>query len=143
MSIAAQSSVRLPDAANGAALEEPRVVSGRACGTCTLCCKAAAVEELAKPMGAWCPHCRRAEGCAIYDARPPSCRTFHCQWMLAPGLGDEWKPERAQFALVKSEGGRRLTALVDPGYPTAWRRSPYYENLKQWAVDAERKWPDL
>ena len=34
-------------------------IPGRTCGTCTLCCKAVAVEELAKPIGDWCPHCVR------------------------------------------------------------------------------------
>jgi hypothetical protein len=63
--------------------------------------------------------------------------------MLASGLGDEWKPERARLALVRTEAGHRLTALVDPGYPGAWRRSPYYENLRRWALEAAQKWPDL
>ena len=123
--------------------EEVRVVPGRACGTCSLCCKVVGVEELKKPIGAWCPHCVRGNGCAIYDARPPSCRKFHCQWLLAEGLGPEWKPERAKFALLKSDGGHHLTAFVDPGFPSAWRRSPYYENLKQWATDGVRNLADL
>jgi hypothetical protein len=132
-----------PGVASRSASAEPSVVPGRACGTCKLCCKVAAVEEFAKPMAVWCPHCRRGNGCVIYISRPPSCRSFYCQWMLVPGLGDEWKPERAKFALVMTEGGHRLTALVDPGYPIAWRRSPYFENLKRWAVQAAQKWPEL
>jgi hypothetical protein len=63
--------------------------------------------------------------------------------MIEKGLGPEWKPERAKFALVKSGGGRHLTACVDPGFPSAWRRSPYYENLKQWAAEGARRSPDL
>jgi len=63
--------------------------------------------------------------------------------MIERGLGLEWKPERAKLAMVKTEGGRRLTALVDPGFPSAWRRSPYYENLKAWAADANRRLPEL
>jgi hypothetical protein len=129
--------------AAGVARLDSRVAAGRDCGTCTLCCKVAAVEEVAKPNGVWCSHCVKEKRCTIYDQRPASCRSFYCQWMLEPTLGPEWKPERAKFAMVKSEGGRRLTALVDPGFPSAWRRSPYYENLKQWAVDAARKSPDL
>ena len=113
--------------------DEVRIVPGRACGTCSLCFKAVGDEELAKPIGAWCPHCKRANGCAIYEQRPQSCRTFMCQWLLAEGLGPEWKPDRAKFALLKSDNGRHLTAFVDPGNPGAWRRSPYYETLKQWA----------
>ena len=55
----------------------------------------------------------------------------------------EWKPNRAKFVLVKTEGGRHLSACVDPGYPSAWRRSPYYENLKQWAAEGIRRSPNL
>ena len=119
------------------------VVPGRDCGTCTMCCKLIAVEALSKAPGSWCPHCVRGKGCGIYQTRPAECRTFFCHWMVEKGLGPEWKPERAKFALVKTEGGKRLTALVDPGFPSAWRRSPYYENLKQWAAVAARKLPDI
>lgn len=122
---------------------DARVVAGRECGTCTLCCKVAAVEEVDKPNGVWCSHCVPGKRCTIYSQRPPSCRNFYCQWMVEKGLGPEWKPERAKFALVKTESGRRLTALVDPGFPSAWRRSPYYENLKQWAVVATRRAPEI
>ena len=122
---------------------DSRVVAGRECGSCTLCCKVAAVEEVSKPNGIWCSHCVAGKRCTIYQTRPPSCRSFYCQWMLEKALGPEWKPERAKFALVKTEGGRRLTALADPGFPTAWRRPPYYENLKHWAVEAARRAPDI
>jgi hypothetical protein len=121
----------------------PRVVPGRSCGSCSLCCKVVAVEELAKPIGVWCRHCHRQKGCAIYEARPPSCRMFICQWMLAAELGPEWKPDRAKFAMLKSAGGRHLTVFADPGNPGAWRRSPYYENLKHWAAQGVRNTADL
>jgi hypothetical protein len=137
--------VQRPASCGPAALTmpQPHIVAGRACGSCTLCCKVAAVEEVGKPMGVWCRHCAGGKACTIYPDRPASCRSFYCQWMLAPGLGDEWRPGRARLALVKTEAGHRLTALVDPGYPGAWRRSPYYENLKRWAVEAAQKWPEL
>lgn len=120
-----------------------KLLGGRACGTCSLCCKVVGVEEIAKPGGAWCPHCPRGKGCSIYESRYASCRSFYCLWMTEHGLGPEWKPERAKFALVKTENGRHLTACVDPGSPSAWRRSPYYENLKRWAIEGARRSPDL
>ena len=119
------------------------IATGRECGTCTLCCKVAAVEEVGKPNGVWCPHCAKDRRCTIYASRPPSCRTFYCQWMLEKGLGPEWKPERAKFALVKTESGHRVTALVDPGFPSAWRRPPYYENLKRWSAETVRRLPEV
>jgi len=125
------------------ARQDVRVVPGRSCGTCTLCCKAVGVLEIDKPAGVWCQHCVSGKRCTIYESRYPSCRTFYCQWMMEKGLGPEWKPDRAKFVLVKTDGGRHLSACVDPGYPSAWQRSPYYENLKQWAVEGIRRSPDL
>ena len=68
---------------------------------------------------------------------------FTCQWMLAPDLGPEWKPDRAKFAMLKSAGGRHLTVFADPGNPWAWRRPPYYENIRRWAVQGVRNTADL
>ena len=119
------------------------VVPRRACGTCSLCCKVLSISELAKPAGEWCTHCRPGKGCGIHATRPFVCRGFYCEWMISKGLGPEWRPEQAKFALFKSNGGRRLTAHVDPGYPSAWRRSPYYENLKAWAAQAVQKLPEM
>jgi len=115
---------------------ESEVVPGRACGTCTLCCKVIAVVDFDKPPGVWCPHCQRNKGCGIYETRPRDCRTFYCHWMVEKGLGPEWKPERSKFALVTSKSG--ITAFVDPGFPGAWRASPYYETLKRWADEGAR-----
>jgi hypothetical protein len=119
------------------------VVPNRACGTCSLCCKVLRISELAKPAGQWCTHCRPGIGCGIHATRPFVCRGFYCEWMISKGLGPEWRPEQARFTLFKTNGGRRLTAHVDPGYPSAWRRSPYYENLKAWAMQAVQKTPEM
>lgn len=122
---------------------DARVVPGRTCGTCSLCCKVLRIVELDKPAGQWCVHCRPGKGCGIHAVRPYVCRGAYCEWMIAKGLSSEWKPERAKFALFVTNGGRRLTAHVDPGHPQAWRRSPYYENFKQWALDGVQKAPDM
>jgi len=126
-----------------AAIAGARTVPGRACGACMLCCKAVGVVEIAKPGGVWCPHCKSGTGCTIYQSRFASCRTFYCQWMMEKSLGPEWKPDRAKFVLVKSDAGRHLSACVDPGYPSAWRRSPYYEQLRQWAAEGLQRFPNL
>jgi hypothetical protein len=57
--------------------------------------------------------------------------------MLVPALGPEWKPDRAKFALVMTEANH-VTAFVDPGFPSAWQRPPYYETLRRWAAQAAR-----
>ena len=115
------------------------MVPGRACGTCTLCCKVIAVADFDKQPGVWCPHCIRGKGCGIYETRPTDCRTFFCEWMLEKGLGAEWKPERAKFALVMGEGGH-LTAFVDPGFPAAWRNTPT-SKLQRWSLEDARAPP--
>jgi hypothetical protein len=120
-----------------------KVVPGRSCGTCTLCCKAVGVAEIAKPGGVWCQHCVSGKRCAIYQQRYGSCRTFYCEWMMQKALGPEWKPDRAKFVLVNTDRNRHLTACADPGYPSAWRRSPYYQQLKQWAAEGLQRFPDL
>jgi hypothetical protein len=120
-----------------------KVVADRNCGSCSLCCKVVSIPELSKPAGQWCRHCQPGRGCGIHAQRPYVCRGAYCEWMVSQGLGSEWKPERAKFALFVTNSGRRLTAHVDPGHPAAWRRSPYYENLKQWAAEGLQKSPDM
>ena len=136
--IAAAGRASQADAAAMASSRAP--VPGRACGSCTLCCKTVAIEELAKPAGLWCPHCERSAGCAIYDLRPSSCRAFHCEWMMSEALGPEWKPDRAKFVLMVTATGH-LSVCVDPGFPSAWRRPPYHQVLWRWARErAEAPW---
>ncbi len=124
---------------DAAPTSEPQVVAGRSCGTCTLCCKVIAVDSLGKAPGTWCAHCQRNKGCAIYETRPDECRDFYCHWMVEKGLGPDWKPERARFALVTSQSG--ITAFVDPGFAGAWRGAPYYQTLKRWSLDGVRQSP--
>jgi Fe-S-cluster containining protein len=117
--------------------ESVAVVPGRACGPCALCCKVLRIEELDKPAGRWCPHCTAGrDGCRIYDTRPPSCRSFHCAWLIDPKLGAEWHPATAKMVLHYDRPARRLAVHVDPEFPSAWRSEPYYRQLKAWTCAA-------
>ena len=114
--------------------QTPPIVAGRSCGECSLCCKLAALVELNKPAGVWCRHCAPGRGgCTIYETRPPVCRNWHCNWILEQGLGPEWKPLICKMILYYENGGRRLCVRVDPSYAGAWRREPYYSQLKQFS----------
>lgn len=136
-----QAPVLTPDQLAHIARVDGMVVPGRSCGSCTLCCKVVSVADFDKPAGKWCQHCRPGNGCGIHATRPFVCRGAYCEWMISKGLGPEWKPEKSKFVLFKTNDGRRLTAHVDPGYPAAWRASPYYENFKIWAAEGIRQEP--
>jgi hypothetical protein len=114
-------------------------VTGRACGSCSLCCKLLPIRELEKPENQWCVHCRPGNGgCGIYAERPASCRGFACDWLVNPHLGDEWYPARAKMFVHYNYdplGNMGLYIIVDPARPDSWRREPYFSHLKTWALN--------
>jgi len=109
---------------------------GRSCGTCTLCCKVFDVPSLDKPMGQWCRHCVQGRGCGIHETRPDHCRAFFCMWMTEGWIGPEWKPDRSKLVLTMNPVTRFLLVQVDPGAPAAWKKEPYYGQLKRWSQAA-------
>ena len=105
-------------------------VMTRTCGTCSLCCKLPSVAELNKPIDRWCQHCKPGKGgCTIYADRPAVCVGFTCGWLTQLTIGDEWFPARCKMILTETEDGR-IFVHVDPAFPNAWRREPYYSQLK-------------
>jgi len=110
----------------------------RDCGQCTLCCKIMEITELAKPSGQWCPNCRVGAGCVIYGQHPPSCKAFRCGY-LADAVSEEWRPNRSHLIVTFKNGPDYPCIHVDPGYPDAWRKQPFYSQIRQMAVDLEKK----
>jgi hypothetical protein len=100
-----------------------------------MCCKVLHIEELKKPAGAWCSHAVTGKGCGIYASRPSPCRDFYCGWMTDPGFGPEWKPEKAKFVVWVQPDRAILHIAVDPAFPDAWRKPPFYAQIKKWAVE--------
>jgi len=117
----------------GRAMDAPTLLPGRACGSCTLCCKVLPIESLAKPAGSWCRHCTVGAGCTIYEDRPDECRTFHCGYLIWEHAKEHWNPARSKMVIASEKSGR-VWICVDPARPDAWRREPYYRDIKQWAV---------
>jgi hypothetical protein len=115
----------------------------RTCGTCSLCCKLLGIGEIDKAPGVWCSKCDPPNGCTIYDSRPAECREFSCIWLETPTLGEEWKPTRSKMVLYWIDNGDRLIVHVNPGSPDAWRKQPYYDQIKSWARRGIRTGPKV
>jgi hypothetical protein len=109
------------------------VIPGRECGSCTLCCKVYHVPEIDKVAGKWCTHCKPGKGCAIHDTLPRQCADFNCLWRTEETLTPAWKPERAKMVLSIFPQNGFIYVQVDPGAPSAWRKQPYYDQLRRWA----------
>jgi len=100
-----------------------------------MCCKVIAIPELAKPAARWCRHAVPGRGCGMYENRPTGCRRFYCYWMVDPALGPEWKPERAKFVMFPdSDCPEMLNVMVDPAFPDAWTRRPFFAAIKDWVA---------
>ena len=112
-------------------VEETKPVRG--CDGCTLCCKVMGVRALSKPRGSWCPHCKISAGCGIYETRPTECRTFLCGYLVKPGLSEAWKPSTSRMIISNELAQNRINVHVDLGRPDAWRKQPYYSDLKTWS----------
>src|SRR6185436_14463741 len=111
-------------------------VSDRECGTCTLCCKLLAVQEINKPPATLCAHCEEGQGCRIYGTRPKQCRLFNCYFLTNKDLREQWRPSKSRIVLVVTPDRTRIGSHVDPERPGAWRREPFYSTLKKWSREA-------
>lgn len=75
--------------------QEQGLVPERACGSCNVCCVALTIDEpaLRKPQGIRCRHAMPDNGCAIYEGRPRTCRSFHCGWRLFRWVSKHLRPD--------------------------------------------------
>jgi hypothetical protein len=110
-----------------------RVIPGRECGSCSMCCKVYNIPEINKPAGKWCTHCKPGKGCAIHDALPTQCDEFNCLWRTETTMSAVWKPDQARMVVTISPVNGYINVQVDSGAPGAWRKQPYYGQLHQWA----------
>lgn len=98
------------------------------CEGCTACCRLLGIVELNKPEGQFCPHCPAgAAGCAIYETRPQSCRTFECAWLMFKKMGkplpERLRPDRSRVVVNITDD--TLALVCAPGYAGAWRRKEF------------------
>ncbi len=71
------------------------LVPGRECGGCNVCCIALTIDDpvLRKVQGVRCANARPDNQCAIYAARPATCRTFHCGWRQLKWVRASLRPD--------------------------------------------------
>jgi hypothetical protein len=100
-----------------------------------MCCKIMGIAELAKPRNQECPNCDVGKGCNIYAGRPQSCHDFNCLYLVDESLPAHWRPSQAGMLLTRYQASR-LCVHVDTERPDAWRKQPYYSDLKRWSRTA-------
>lgn len=108
----------------------------KTCGTCSICCKIVAVEDLAKPAHQWCIHNVPRKGCGIWGSHPEACKVWQCGWILMPHLDERWKPEKCGFVIRTRFQIQQLVIDVEPSKPNAWRQEPFFSEIHRWARKA-------
>jgi hypothetical protein len=91
-----------------------QLVQGRECGGCTLCCIVPAIDkpELQKLPSSVCRHCSGG-GCAIYESRPQTCRTYYCGWRWSTIFPDDWRPDQSGvFAQLEDDVAPQFQSRV-------------------------------
>ena len=57
---------------------------------------------------------------------------------MRPELDERWRPDNSKFILSVSQG--QLIIQCDTGSPNAWRREPYYAQIKKWSERHSRNY---
>jgi hypothetical protein len=116
-----------------------QVVPGRNCDGCAMCCKLPNIDDLKKPQLGWCPHCVGHSRCGIYEQRPDFCRDYYCEYLLNPDLDERWKPSKSKLLVSFEADKDRVVIHVDPARPDAWRKEPFYSQIRRWGVLAPKE----
>lgn len=76
-----------------------KLIEGRECGDCAICCEVLAIDEqqLNKPAGQICQH-RAKQGCGIYEQRPNICRQWFCMWRWFP-FANNVRPDKSNILI--------------------------------------------
>ncbi len=111
-------------------------VTPRPCGACSYCCNLYPIVQLEKPAHAWCRHRAEGVGCSIHATRPEVCRDFQCLWTFAAPLDERWRPDQCRF-VMRPGVAEEVVIDVDPADPGAWRREPFYGQIKAWSTRRE------
>jgi len=110
-------------------------IPGKACGSCSFCCKVLEIEELKKSAGATCASCLGTGGCAVYASRPDVCRDYHCDWKEDRGLTAAYRPDKVGTLLMQDPDSDEYQAVCDPEKPFSWRNPLIFKHLVSLAKD--------
>jgi hypothetical protein len=110
-------------------------IPGKACGSCSFCCKVLEIEEMKKAAGVTCANCLSAGGCSIYASRPEVCRDYQCDWKEDRGLSAQYRPDRVGALLMQDPDSDEYQAVCDPEKPFAWRNPLIFKHLVSLAKD--------
>jgi hypothetical protein len=123
-------------------ITKSKTITGRSCGTCSLCCRLLDVPEAGKLDHEWCPHCRPGKGCLIYQTRPGKCRGYGCLWLVNPAFDDNWFPKKCGIVGDVHQDGEldvpQVRFIVDPRTPNRWQEEPFYSKIKIIALQGLR-----
>lgn len=74
---------------------EQELPADRSCGSCNVCCVIPSIDdpELQKLPGQTCRNARSDHSCAIYAARPRTCRSFFCGWRRLAWIDHGLRPD--------------------------------------------------
>jgi len=75
---------------------ELKIVPGRECGSCTLCCKVYNIPGIGKVASKWCGQCKPGRGYKIHDNLPDQCAAFNCLWRTDAAMPAQWKSDQAK-----------------------------------------------
>jgi len=104
-------------------------IPGKACGSCSFCCKVLEIDEFKKKAGATCKHCVSSGGCSIYATRPDVCRDYQCDWKEDRGLTAQYRPDRVGTLLMQDPDSDEYHAVCDPEKPFSWRNPLIFKHL--------------
>ena len=90
-------------------------IPGKACGSCSFCCKVLEIDELKKTAGDLCEHCARSGGCSVYATRPQVCRDYHLRLEGGSGTLGPVPPRPRGDAVDGRSRQRRISRRLRPG----------------------------
>ena len=115
-------------------VSRPAALAPRECGACAHVLQGLPRAGARQAGGRLVPPLRPPAPAAPFTRRGrPIAAQFFCLWMTDPKVPDVWKPDRSHIVLSIFPANGFIYAQVDPGSPQAWRKAPYYDDLRRMA----------